>query len=195
MNRKEEIVLATLDLASEIGLDKVSLSMISDKVGIRKASLFNHFSNKEEIINEMYLFIRENAKKQVLDDYSIDYQQDAKTILINGINKYKKMIQNPKLLRFYRIIYSQRSYSKEAGAIMSEETSRMIKYNKYILNELCLHHKLKIDNLDYSAISFSLTIHGLIEDELDNKMINSSSSYSIDKYIDYFCTIFKGEKQ
>lgn len=49
-NRKEEILLATLELASEKGLGSVSLNMIADKVGIRKPSLYNHFSSKEELV-------------------------------------------------------------------------------------------------------------------------------------------------
>ena len=36
MNRKEEIIYATLELASEYGLKSVSLSQIADKIGIRK---------------------------------------------------------------------------------------------------------------------------------------------------------------
>lgn len=36
MTRKEEIIYATLELASEYGLKAVSLAQISDKVGIKK---------------------------------------------------------------------------------------------------------------------------------------------------------------
>ena len=63
-NRKEEILLATLELASEKGLGSVSLNMIADKVGIRKPSLYNHFSSKEELVEALYQFLREQAKKK-----------------------------------------------------------------------------------------------------------------------------------
>lgn len=36
MNRKEEIIMATLELAAEKGLGSVSMNMIADKVGIKK---------------------------------------------------------------------------------------------------------------------------------------------------------------
>ena len=62
MNRKEEIIYATLELASEYGLQSVSLSQIADKVGIRKPSLYNHFKSKEDLVKSMYTFLREKAK-------------------------------------------------------------------------------------------------------------------------------------
>ena len=41
-NRKEEIILATLKLASKKGLGNVSMSMIAESIGIKKSSLYNH---------------------------------------------------------------------------------------------------------------------------------------------------------
>ena len=52
-NRKEEFVYATLDLAAENGLGTVSMQQIAPKVGITKASLYNQFSSKEEIVSAM----------------------------------------------------------------------------------------------------------------------------------------------
>ena len=63
MEKWEEIVLAALDLAAQKGLGNVSMSQIAEKAGIRKASLYNHFSSKEELIGEMYLYLREKAKE------------------------------------------------------------------------------------------------------------------------------------
>ena len=39
MDRKKEIIYATLELASEIGLRAVSMQMIADRIGIKKASV------------------------------------------------------------------------------------------------------------------------------------------------------------
>lgn len=70
--RLDEIIDATLSLASEVGLGNVSLQMIADKVGIRKSSLFNHISSKDDLISKMYHSLREKAKA-VTNYPSIDY--------------------------------------------------------------------------------------------------------------------------
>ena len=61
--RKKEIIMATLELAANKGLGNVSMNMIADKVGIKKPSLYNHFASKEELVEAMYQFLREEAKK------------------------------------------------------------------------------------------------------------------------------------
>lgn len=63
-NRKEEIVLATLELAAQKGLASVSMSMIADKIGIKKPSLYKHFKSKDEIVEAMYQFLRQQAKEK-----------------------------------------------------------------------------------------------------------------------------------
>ena len=52
-SRKEEIVMAAMELASENELSNVSVSMIADRVGIKKPSLYKHFASKEELIEDM----------------------------------------------------------------------------------------------------------------------------------------------
>ena len=56
MNRKEEIIYATLELAAAYGMKAVSMAQIADRVGIKAPSLYNHFASKEELIREMYGF-------------------------------------------------------------------------------------------------------------------------------------------
>ena len=54
MNTKEKILEAMLELASINGIHKTSLSMVANKVGIRKSSLYYYFTSKDEMIKEMY---------------------------------------------------------------------------------------------------------------------------------------------
>lgn len=61
---KEEIIAALLTLSSEYGLSRVSMSMVADKVGIKKPSLYNHFASKEELVEAAYRYLRERAKEQ-----------------------------------------------------------------------------------------------------------------------------------
>ena len=48
---REEILEAALDLFSVNGYEATSISQLADAVGIRKASLYSHFANKQEILD------------------------------------------------------------------------------------------------------------------------------------------------
>ena len=50
----------------EKGLANVSMSMIADKVGIKKPSLYKHFASKEEMVDAMYGDIRRQAKENAV---------------------------------------------------------------------------------------------------------------------------------
>lgn len=60
-NTKEEILDASLELFSVQGFEATSISQISGAVGIRKASLYSHFENKQAILDALV--------KEVLEQY------------------------------------------------------------------------------------------------------------------------------
>ena len=60
-NTKQEILEASLELFSVQGFEATSISQIAGAVGIRKASLYSHFENKQAILDAI--------KKNVLEQY------------------------------------------------------------------------------------------------------------------------------
>ena len=61
-NTKQEILEASLDLFSVQGFEATSIPQIASAVGIRKASLYSHFENKQAILDAIV--------KDVLDQYA-----------------------------------------------------------------------------------------------------------------------------
>ena len=136
MDRKEQILWATLDLATQFGLNAITMSQIAQKVGIQKPSLYNHFKNKEEIIISIYEFIRENAKKSTTngetDISELVKNNSAETVLTLAVTNYLNMNKSEKLFSFYKVIYAERAINSEAAKIIIEETNRMIVATKNI---------------------------------------------------------------
>ncbi len=52
-NTKQEILEAALELFSVQGYEATSISQIAEAVGIRKASLYSHFENKQAILDAL----------------------------------------------------------------------------------------------------------------------------------------------
>ena len=194
MNRKEEIVLITLELAAEKGLANVSMSMIADKIGIKKPSLYKHFASKEEIVEAMYEYLRRQAKEKAnikLIDYSTFFAgKTVYEILQSVVRGYIQMNHQEKMLNFYKVIYSERSLNPMAAKIVAEETDKMIIATKQLFFAMEVHKLLHFTNPDMSAVSFAMTIHGLMDYELDQ--CNGKCSYETDKnllddYLKWFC--------
>ena len=195
MSKKEEILLSTLDLASKYGLKSLSMSQIADSVGIKKPSLYNHFNSKEELIKEMYEYIR-NKSKQNISNITLDNinEKSSYDILYNSVMNYKKMVLNEDMFKFYSVIYSERTTNNEASKIVIEETNKMINATKKLFEFLKGKNKLFIDDIEMASITFSMTIHSLIDYELDCK--NNNQDYNennIQKYIKWFCNQYSKE--
>ena len=197
MNRKEEIIYAALELASEYGLKSVSLSQIAEKVGIRKPSLYNHFKSKEELVNSMYTFLRKKAQMNVGITSEPDTFPEDKSlaeILTGSISVYFSFLSDVNMMKFLKVLYSERSISSVAAQIMLDETDRMISVTKNLFYALVVHGKMKNENVDIAALSYAMTVHSLVDRQMD--MITAGLSDAIAKselpkeireYIHWFC--------
>lgn len=189
--RKKEIIMATLELAANKGLGNVSMNMIADKVGIKKPSLYNHFSSKEELVETMYGFLREEAKKNAhigpIDYTSLFQGKTALDVLRITVGGYFNMNQQEHMLNFYKVIYSERSLQPMAAKIVVEETEKMINATKQLFYAMQVHQLLHFNDPDMSALSFALTVHGLMDSTLDQTNTGNEASNKLDDYLEWFC--------
>ena len=188
--RKNEIIMATLELAANKGLSNVSMNMIADKVGIKKPSLYNHFSSKEELVEAMYQYLREEAKRNAnigpIDYTSLFKGKTALDVLRITVGGYFNMNKQEHLLNFYKVIYSERTLQPMAAQIMVEETEKMNNATKQLFYAMQVHQLLYFDNPDMSALSFALSVHGLMEYALDQTNAGNEASNKLDEYLQWF---------
>ncbi|MCR4787531.1 MAG: TetR/AcrR family transcriptional regulator [Lachnospiraceae bacterium] len=205
MNRKEEIIYATLEIASVNGMKGVSMAQIADKVGIKAPSLYNHFRSKEELIREMYGFLREKAQKnnrsRLVDYTKLFEEKNLEEILLSSVSSYVGMISNTNMLQFFKTLYSERSTDPTAAGIMVEETERMLAQSKELFYALAVHGKIKNQNADMAAVTYSLTVHSLIDYRMDKITAgelkefgdeNSSVPEEITDFIKWFSNMIGG---
>ena len=192
-NRKEEIVLTTLELAAQKGLANVSMSMIADKIGIKKPSLYKHFKSKDEIVEAMYQFLRQQAKEKANIkpmDYSTFFAgKTALEILQSVVHGYIQMNQQEQMMNFYKVIYSERPINLMAAKIVAEETETMILATKQLFYAMEVHNVLHFNNADMSAVSFAMTINGLMDYELDQRYgeCEDEKVDLLEDYLKWFC--------
>ena len=199
MDRKEEIILAALEVASENGLKSISMSRIAGKVGIKTPSLYNHFKSKEELIKSMYSFLREKAQQNRpsgLIDPEAYASKSLEEILGEALSAYYGMVTDPDMLRFFRVLYSERSVNPLAAEIVLEETEHMIRATRSLFYALSVHGKMKVEGIDTAAMVFALTVHSLIDCRMDritagrtDQITDGESRYTkeLTDFIRWFC--------
>ena len=198
MTRKEEIIFTTLDLASEKGLGAISMNQIAEKIGITKPALYKHFSSKEELIKEIYSFLKEQTKKS-LSAGQPDYEElfksaSLKEILKQSVENYRKICTDPLMFKFYKVIMSQRTIDKTAAEIMVMETNAMLNATKMLFYALQAKHIADFKNVDGAALTFAMTVHSIIDYECDLNQLGLENNQMMNSFIDDFCQLYSPEK-
>ena len=198
MDRKKEIIYATLELASEIGLRAVSMQMIAERIGIKKASVYNHFASRDEIVEAMYTFLREKSKAAnggAVDFESLFSGHSLKEILTVVVDSYKELCASPEMFAFYKIIMSERTMDKKAAEIMVMETEKMISSTTMLFYALQAKGYTDMKNIEVAAYSFAMGVNSIINYEFDLAGIDRPNpKYTLDMYIDEFCEKY-GKKE
>lgn len=200
MDRREEIIYATLELASEKGLGAVSMAQIAEKLGIKKPSLYNHFKSKDEIVSEMYRYLREQTWKKTNDietDYAVFFKDKSlEEILLLTVSQYSHFIEDEQMLLFFKVLNSERATHPIAAQLMVEETNRMILSTKQLFYALAVHGKLKSQDIDMAALSYAMTIHSIVDYQMDcggAKIDDSQSRTWLETYIRWFSRQMGGD--
>ena len=199
-NRKQDIIQATLELAAENGLGTVSMQQIADRVGITKASLYNHFSSREKIVEEMYEQLRDASKKKAgvgnIEYDSLTEDKTLQEILTAAVNSYRTMVNDPQMNLFYRIIMSERTINAAASEIMVKETKTMINATKTIFYALQVKGMADFKDVDTAAFSFAMAVHAILDYESDLKFAGMKEDKGkMQEYINEFCRVYGKEKE
>ena len=196
---KEKIIMAALELACANGLRSISMSQIAEKAGIKKSSLYSHFSSKEQIISEMYLFLRKQANQNReighFDYGSFVEGKDLKEILMETVLSYDRMNHDPQMAMFYKVIISEKTLNSNAAEIMVAETNTMIRATKQLFYAIMAKKVAYFENIDAAAVSFAMGVHAILDFRMDDSMAGSDYSQGIlEQYIDEFCRVYSANK-
>lgn len=171
MTRREQILNATLELAAQYGLRSVTLAQIAERVGMKKPSLYNHFKSKDDIVRETYRYVREQARaRSKMPDADVATFIEGKSleqILLALVDQYCSLVLDEDLFRLFVVLYAERSTSSDAARILLEETNHMVQQVTTLFRALAEVDKLQCDDLDMAALSFAMTVHGLVDYQLD----------------------------
>lgn len=70
MDKKQAALEATLALIAEQGFHGTPMSQVAKKANIGVGTIYRYFSGKDELLNELYIFIKKRMTETILRNYS-----------------------------------------------------------------------------------------------------------------------------
>ena len=100
-------------------------------------------------------------------DFSKLADKSTEEILLGSVSAYMGIVSNKYMLQFFKVLYSERTTNPIAATIIIEETERMLQSTRNMFYALVVHGKIKNEEVDVAAMTYSLTIHSLIDYRMD----------------------------
>lgn len=103
---KEKIFHVALDLFSEKGFDAVSIREIGRGVGIRESSIYNHYPNKEAILDSILdYFIKEMEATGIpQEEMNKLLEQSPELFYHAGSKMFEERMNDPKMIKIWRLV-------------------------------------------------------------------------------------------
>ena len=129
-NTKQEILNAALDLFSVQGFEATSISQIANAVGIRKASLYSHFENKQAILVAIVKEVLERYAEHSIfalanwddPDFTKDKQDmtpDAAVQMIQGQLRY--ILHDPAISRARKMLTIEQFQNADLAKLQTRQ--------------------------------------------------------------------------
>ena len=164
-NTKQEILEAALELFSVQGFEATSISQIASAVGIRKASLYSHFENKQAILDELV--------KEVLERYAAhsvfaktDWGKDSDNLpmtpddsvqMIKGQIRY--ILHDPHISKARKMLVIEQFQNPELAKLQTKQNySDVLEYFTGLIGQLIRQGVLAEDDPEIMAAQLCLPI-------------------------------------
>jgi AcrR family transcriptional regulator len=113
MKKKEQILQATLKLIVQKGIEATPMSEIAKAADTGMGAIYNHFSNKESLINALYFYLKAKESAIIMDGYDATLSVKQRFIYL-----WKRMIhyfmEEPADFMFLEQFYYSPSIDPEA---------------------------------------------------------------------------------
>lgn len=129
-NTKQEILNVSLNLFSTQGYEATSVSQIVEAVGIRKASLYSHFTSKQEILDELMKIVLEQYDKHSVfasaDWNNPDFTKDKENITSDDaikmiIGQICYILHDPQISRARKMLTIEQFRNRQMATLQTKQ--------------------------------------------------------------------------
>lgn len=168
-NTKQEIIEAALDLFSVQGFEATSVSQIADAVGIRKASLYSHFENKQAVLDALVQEVLKQYEKHSLfaradwekDAVCLPQTSDAAVKIIQGQIRY--ILHDTHISKARKMLVIEQFRNSEMAKLQTKQNYfDIMRYFTELVKYLIQNGVLTEDNPEIMAAQLCLPISAWI---------------------------------
>lgn len=201
-NTKQEILEAALELFSVQGYEATSISQLAEAVGIRKASLYSHFENKQAILDALIQTVLEGYERHSIfasaDWDDPDFTKDKimtpeiAVELLRGQARY--ILHDPQISRARKMLTIEQFRNPQMAALQTKQNyADVMQYCTGLVRFLIRQGRLADSDPELMAAQLCLPISAWInlcdrEPERENEIMRL-----MERHIRQFFAVYRAE--
>ncbi|MBB6453245.1 AcrR family transcriptional regulator [Salirhabdus euzebyi] len=200
LTTKEKIFQAALDLFSQKGFSGVSIREITRQVGIKESSLYNHFKNKEAILEAILTHFRVDFSKTLPPVDSLDKilsTTEPETFLKTGHSNFKQYMEDPQGQKIWRLLQIEQFREPFAREIILKDFfGETVDFLEIVFQKMIAMKKIKAFDPKILAIEYQYPVFSLLAEynilKFDGKDTTQVES-RLNQHIDFFLEVIRNE--
>lgn len=167
---REKIILAFLESCFEKNAGGTSLSDVAGRLGIKKASLYNHYESRDAMVEDTLRWSGEYMKRTYFipsDIDAISRKYSAETVMKGIVNRWFKLNEKEPLFQIYSFVESEKYISNAAAEISQESREKLISQTATAFLSLSAAGKI-VQITEEKAVQISKMYTGIVMSFLDS---------------------------
>ncbi|WP_105258068.1 TetR/AcrR family transcriptional regulator [Pseudoalteromonas sp. T1lg88] len=174
-NKKQAIYRAAMSVVTEQGLAGASMSKIGRAAGVSASTLYVYFENKEDMLNKLYVMLKEESANAYFGDVNND--TSVKSVFCQYIrNMFAFFIANPIMFSFQEQFKNSPNVSAQARARGLECDAPLHElYTRAVTEGLVVSYpKPVVHALTIAPITYLIQAHLNREIEVDAQLLEAT---------------------
>jgi AcrR family transcriptional regulator len=189
---REKILATAADLFSRHGFTGVSVRDITRTVGVKESSLYNHFTNKEALLDAIFDAMEREFASRALTEQSLwngIEQSTPEEFMRASFQRFMAFWQDPLRIRLWFVISMEQYRNPRAGQLVLNETQRVIDLVAIAFDQMQRSRKIVSLDTRMLAETFAGTLRGM-QMEFAILMSAGEKTTTVERRMDDFITFF-----
>ena len=163
---KDNIIDSAFEIIATSGYDNLTMDNLAKMVNIKKGSLYYYFSSKENLIDNLYLYISTYIKQFT---FKVSFAQSGTEVLTSCFNFWKKLYIE-ELYIYLGLIEQRKNIDKRAEDIDKHISLMINAQSSAIIENILLKHDVHNKNVDILSLIFSSSAFTILNSDHSEDM-------------------------
>ncbi|HOO32891.1 MAG TPA: TetR/AcrR family transcriptional regulator [Thermotogota bacterium] len=193
---KEKLFLSAIYLFSTKGYENVGMRELSNFIGIKASSFYNHYPSKEAVFKSIFERFELEMNRVVFTEEEIETiveKGDVAAFFVENMKRFSSVTGNPLFFTMLQIVFMESYKDRKAYEIAIHNLYYIRRgYTEAVLNGMIENGSIKPVDVELITAEYYYTLKGLLDEDLLQEVWEKEVDYiheRIKRHMSFFINL------